>query len=1285
VAANPPKIARRQIYAAIDTIERMGDDLHDDRVEAASARLILAEVASMFAPPIAKPQAKTAGRSSDKSALRRAQAYGQDRIEQAQTSRRVPQTGPRFSDNEPLGATWGLTEIPLSLYPPGRTSESERPSPTQVPRLPSPIQRKLKVGTIDDSLDHGADPIAKQAMQTSERRLHRTCACGGECPKCQTEKRGQGPARLQNNHVGAGDPGHTAAPPIVYELLRSPGQPLDAATRAFMEPRFGQDFSRVRVHTDARAARAARLIDAEAYTVGNDIAFAVGRFDLASQAGRGLLAHELAHTLQQRGTIHGRRGDAVSRAGDPDERAADAAAATVLADRPAPELAPAAPVVARRPAASARPGFLIQVVLNEKVDGREFCIRAVMQGHEIGRDEAEQLVGSGRLRCYGWASTRGVDQDWVGHPIPFWVGGDLGSRDDAHTGAGADVKVEPGEKAEVDAETDQRFWARIGEIRMLSKGDPGDAAYRELWKAERARVLWERRDPFGPELRTFAALGDLPAVQSIDDIHPYELDAMLEVKAMLGRLTARDWIRLRRVGLPKSDWQGLAEWLPKFIAQQRADDQVVERVRELDKIGGLDSAYGTVHGEGRGSRDPAAPEAFERSGELEQAAGEFKAMFRTRALEKAVETFRGLHAAMEAVSKRRLPSREENNALFALLQRANGPEDLPEGVLRNHPVLRDPATFKSARNTMYASDLGGYLARRAAACAADAKYLSEHIVEKPDAVFNFDAIVNATLEELGLDSSVHAQIIEWGKSDGSGLFDSLLHLGLFVMLFVPYLDVLAAGYFAVESGAGLYGEVVDYNAEMKKWARGERPDRPSPWGVVGATVQFDLSVLPFAHGFRGTKGVTGAEGLLERSGSIEGLGGEGRTPGVGPAVPGRGAAVEGETAAVPIGTNVAEARVGGEMTDATGAAGVEPTTPALAEPAKPVQTPAPAGTQTVPLRSTYVPRGEEPVGTVRPRAPAARPFLAKDPNARPGGRPPRKPPQPQPPPVASAAAERTPAPTGSSKNLASNYEYQKRVWEGLVRRYGGSNVDLDRELSKIQEVLARGETEKAAQLSAEFEKNAKQFSGFEPPGGQLDDAKRLEDLEGLHIEDEAHGAPTEALHRPLNVQRLENAPLIGRPYVRTAAEGAGASYEIRGDLAEFEASRRGYHVYEYLDENGNLLYVGKSGSIQGEKRIEFLEPGTNEPSVNNWIDRLQADHINTSWIGKARYVRVSYELTDQEMWALEDALIPTSPNNIREGEYAIKHPQGDSYNAATAMKKPQAVFGIEAHPVRESR
>ena len=91
------------------------------------------------------------------------------------------------------------------------------------------------------------------------------------------------------------------APSPVRQLVSSPGVPLSADARAFFEPRFGFDFSRVRVHADSSAAAAARAMDAAAYTVGQHIAFDSGKYEMHSQRGRQLITHELAHTVQQRG------------------------------------------------------------------------------------------------------------------------------------------------------------------------------------------------------------------------------------------------------------------------------------------------------------------------------------------------------------------------------------------------------------------------------------------------------------------------------------------------------------------------------------------------------------------------------------------------------------------------------------------------------------------------------------------------------------------------------------------------------------------------------------------------------------------------------------------------------------------------------------------------------------------------------------------------------------------------------------------------------------------------
>jgi hypothetical protein len=99
------------------------------------------------------------------------------------------------------------------------------------------------------------------------------------------------------------------APGHVREVLRSPGKPLDTQVRSFFESRFRLDFSKVRVHTDERAAESAESINALAYTAGRDVVFAQGEYAPGTQRGQQLLVHELAHIVQQGGM------DAIVRSG----------------------------------------------------------------------------------------------------------------------------------------------------------------------------------------------------------------------------------------------------------------------------------------------------------------------------------------------------------------------------------------------------------------------------------------------------------------------------------------------------------------------------------------------------------------------------------------------------------------------------------------------------------------------------------------------------------------------------------------------------------------------------------------------------------------------------------------------------------------------------------------------------------------------------------------------------------------------------------------------------------
>ena len=159
---------------------------------------------------------------------------------------------------------------------------------------PVALQAKLAIGAVDDPLEREADAVAEQVMRMADPGLSVGAAplqISRKCADCEEEDKQE----LQMKPGVAG----REAPAIVHEVLRSPGQPLDGATRAFFESRLNADLSAVRIHDDALAIGSARAVGARAYTVGAHVVFNTGYDAPTTGEDRYLLAHELAHVLQQ--------------------------------------------------------------------------------------------------------------------------------------------------------------------------------------------------------------------------------------------------------------------------------------------------------------------------------------------------------------------------------------------------------------------------------------------------------------------------------------------------------------------------------------------------------------------------------------------------------------------------------------------------------------------------------------------------------------------------------------------------------------------------------------------------------------------------------------------------------------------------------------------------------------------------------------------------------------------------------------------------------------------------
>jgi len=195
------------------------------------------------------------------------------------------------------------------------------------------IQTKLEISTPGDRFEQEADRVADTVMRMSApgenvatsisqpqiSRIQRTCAaCEKEgpvvqhaCKSChsgpleeneplQREANDEDPDEMLQGADGQLHASEGAQTQI--NNLKGGGQPLSSSLRSYFEPRFGQDFSGVRLHTDANGANAARSVNAKAFTLGSDVAFAAGQYSPETNSGKRLLAHELTHVVQQGGT-----------------------------------------------------------------------------------------------------------------------------------------------------------------------------------------------------------------------------------------------------------------------------------------------------------------------------------------------------------------------------------------------------------------------------------------------------------------------------------------------------------------------------------------------------------------------------------------------------------------------------------------------------------------------------------------------------------------------------------------------------------------------------------------------------------------------------------------------------------------------------------------------------------------------------------------------------------------------------------------------------------------------
>ncbi|MEM6353280.1 MAG: DUF4157 domain-containing protein [Cyanobacteria bacterium P01_D01_bin.14] len=164
------------------------------------------------------------------------------------------------------------------------------------PALLPVIQTQLTIGQPDDKYEKEADRVAEQVMRMPTPEAATTVETQFQSPKVQRMCTNCEEEKLQAKGTPGNTPEVTPAIASHVQSLQGGGQPLPTSTRSFFEPRFGHDFSHVRVHNDTQSTTA---LNAHAYTVGRHIVFNTGQYSPQTIAGKHLLAHELTHVLQQ--------------------------------------------------------------------------------------------------------------------------------------------------------------------------------------------------------------------------------------------------------------------------------------------------------------------------------------------------------------------------------------------------------------------------------------------------------------------------------------------------------------------------------------------------------------------------------------------------------------------------------------------------------------------------------------------------------------------------------------------------------------------------------------------------------------------------------------------------------------------------------------------------------------------------------------------------------------------------------------------------------------------------
>ncbi len=675
--------------------------------------------------------------------------------------------------------------------------------------------------------------LSNGSMPDGPRRGNSCCGSGAgratsiskdRCEECRG-------AAVTLQHFPAGSTALSDAPTIVHDVLGSPGRSLEPAIRATMESRLGHDFSRVRVHSDARGAESARAVGAFAYTAGTDVVFAGGRYAPGTATGAELLAHELTHTVQQSRLT----GPVSSGASAHLEMEANTAAA-----RSAGSAIPQAAGLDRRPSGRQLTANMIQRQLDPraqpmspKFDGvtvirgkqpREFIVTAhrmispaefyvlsVALGRDVSLAKAQKLIDArDEVGCIHPNCQTGLQP---GETVGFYFGpkrtsGKPKRSPQKQQGKARRSRIaEPPERAVPEPP--------VGDVRLF----PGVEDALESPEMQRFFGLRQRYHRLFPH----------QTAPDFRQLQPDEYQAFLELCERLEQFTETDWELLERsIGRtgpvsPARGWSETNQMVAGFLGSSArssalhevdvrdariqaavAGIDVVEEKRVTERLGGVEGLYQDI------KAYEAAPSG---SGEFRYDFQRRKEQYRkamegglARADFEDVAKFDDAVRALRLVVRRRaiatalLTLKESERVLSAELQRYREPGEytrlfnelarwrrLPppsthdrQRLLDTYRLLMSPVAWKGALAAKYPEWLGETLRQNAEAQLNNITKSRESLHDNPEIVFNFDHVIDETLKQMGFGpTSIQARLIREGRAKpgrrwSQKLFDVLL-------------------------------------------------------------------------------------------------------------------------------------------------------------------------------------------------------------------------------------------------------------------------------------------------------------------------------------------------------------------------------------------------------------------------------------------------------------------------------------------------------------------------------